>query len=162
MGQANPDAPDPYPYVPVGSQTPETTDDDTPTTYIPDTTQGQQGDDDAAYLPNPVVDPQNTHFRNTLYVSNDVGAFNTVLINIASAGHGFPDSCVGDDTDTNDVDESGFGTPRMTATVKNNRSGGNIEIQLVEAGCRDRRLSGPGRGRERRRWRLLPGVLQGR
>ena len=85
---------------------------------------------------NPVVDPQNTHFRGTLYVSNDVGAFNTVLINIVERGawlHG--DSCVGLTTPTTQARGRirRFGIPRMTATVKNNRSGGNIEIQLVRS-----------------------------
>ena len=85
---------------------------------------------DASYLARPQVSPQDTFFNRTLYVSNDVAAFNTVLINVANTDS-IGETCVPDDTTTSPDDESTFGTPRMTATVKNNRSGGTIVIQLV-------------------------------
>ena len=94
--------------------------------------EGQQRADnlDPAFLVNDVVSPRDTFFNSTLYVSNNVGAFNTVLINVENDE--FTDTCVPDNTDT-DVDESEFGTPRLTATVRNARANQSIEVQLVRS-----------------------------
>ena len=92
-------------------------------------------DDDRAFLADRRVSTRrNTFFRNTLYVSNDGAAFNTVLINVANdppmaGGTAEARTCVPDNTNTNDVDErENAGTARVTATVKNNRSGSSITL----------------------------------
>ena len=71
---------------------------------------------------------RDTFFKNTLYVSNEAGAFNTVLVNVANDA---TQICVPDDGTTSTADESTFGTPRVSATVKNNRSNQTIKVQLA-------------------------------
>ena len=85
-----------------------------------DGTRDQQGTNDEAYLADQRVSPQDTHFRNTLYVSNRVSAYNTVLINVKHDVPPIP-TCVAGDEETASV----------TATVKNNRSGNSITLELV-------------------------------
>ena len=129
----------------------------TPEPYIPVTgtpalltgaTAGEHANDDEAFLANRAVDPQNTFFRNTLYVSNShandstdfvmTGAFNTVLINVAhdpvlTGTTADALTCVQDDSTTLDVNERHAGKALFTATVKNNSSGESITMQLVGA-----------------------------
>ncbi len=86
---------------------------------------------ESAWLLTPASSPQDTFFKNTLYVSNKVGAFNTVLINVANDA---TENCVPDDTNTTPDNEATFGIPRVSATVKNNRSNESIKIQLALSG----------------------------
>ena len=87
---------------------------------------------DPAFLADRRVDPQNTFFRNSLYASNSGDAFNVVLINVDTSGVAdYGDSCVVDNDATADVNEREAGTARVTATVRNNRSGGSVTIELV-------------------------------
>ncbi len=73
--------------------------------------------------------PRETFFRNTLYVSNNVGAYNTILINVNAEAHGLTGNCLADVSATTDVDEAR--TPHMTATVRNSRAGGDpVQVQL--------------------------------
>ncbi len=125
-------APDPLPWVPVGSQTPNDLTDDTPSP-IPGISAGLHSAGDAAYFANRAVDPQDTFFQNTLYVSNDVGAFNTVLVNVAHDPvlTGADLTCVADVATTTDVNERDAGDARVTAIVRNNRSGQSITMELV-------------------------------
>ena len=133
----------PVPFVPVTT---------TPAP-IGGVTEGQHGNGDEAYLANRAIDPQNTFFRNTLYVSNNhmddnddrsgdteaaitVGAFNTVLINVANdpvlTGTNADElTCVQNNTATSDVNERQAGNALVTATVKNNSSGESITMELV-------------------------------
>ena len=88
--------------------------------------------DTPAYLENPVVSPQDTRFRNTLYASNAVSAYNTVLINFRHPDFGtdgvtFPTTC---GTTANTADAAAT----YTATVRNTRSTDSITIQLAQSG----------------------------
>ncbi len=127
----------PEPFIPVTG---------TPALLSNDVTAGEHANDDEAFLANRAVDPQNTFFRNTLYVSNShandstdfvmTGAFNTVLINVAHAPAltgTTPDAltCVQDDSTTLDVNERHDGKALFTATVTNNSSGEFITMDLV-------------------------------
>ena len=80
---------------------------------------------------NTCFDPQDTFFRNTLYVSNNADAFNTVLVNVAHETPltGAPDlTCV---ADASDITVRQAGGARVTATVRNNRSGRFFTVELV-------------------------------
>ncbi len=119
---------DPLAYVPVAS----------PANSADFGTEGQHVNsiDGAGSVPSFLadrrVDPQNTFFRNTLYVSNSGEAFNTVLINVDASGvTDYGNTCVVDNTATADVDEREAGTARVTATVRNNRSGRSITLEMV-------------------------------
>ena len=153
-----PGEPDPLPYI-------RRTDGTTPP--VPNTTAGEFGDDDPSYLMNPGVDPQDTFFRGTLYVSNDPvndeadtddtqdgnqrnemeGAYNTILINVAfpEPGSAVPGTgnCVADvatNGDTGDVDESAEAL--VKAIVRNNRSGDTATLELVVTGADRRNAQG--------------------
>ena len=96
------------------------------------TGEGAHNKNDRAYLADRRVDPQNTFFRNTLYVSNNVSAFNTVLVNVKRAevqGAFETGDCVADDSNTAEEDESAKAL--VTATVKNSRSGKAITFELT-------------------------------
>ena len=84
----------------------------------PDTGTGEHEASDDAYLASDTSSPRDTLFRNTLYVSNNGVAFNTILINVASE----LDTC-------NDTDAT---KANVTATVKNNRTGRSVTLQLVQ------------------------------
>ncbi len=74
---------------------------------------------DLAYLAENTVSPQDTFFKNTLYVSNDGNAYNTVLINVRS-----------DETATCDTTDGTVAN--VMATVRNNRAGGDpITLELA-------------------------------
>ena len=90
-----------------------------PTPPSPDT--GVLEESDAAFLMGDTSSPRDTAFRNTLYVSNDGDAFNTLLINVATATG--TTTCQADDATKASV----------TATVKNNRSGRSITLQLPQS-----------------------------
>ena len=77
--------------------------------------------------------PSDTLFRNTLYVSNNGDAYNTILINVAS-----------EDPTCNDVDNT---KANVTATVKNNRSGRSFTLQLVQSTTEGRNVAGVHQGR---------------
>ncbi len=142
-------APVPPPYVPVNSQADtDPTNDGVATSFITDTVEGVHAEANDSYLANPVVDPRNTFFRNTLYVSNDPrndnddgpgdaatgidslteGAFNTVLINVAH-----PADALVEDTCVPDADDNPTDKASVTATVRNNRTSQEIDVQLVSA-----------------------------
>ena len=93
-----------------------------PTPPAPDT--GVLEASDVAFLTGDTFSPRDTAFRNTLYVSNDGAAFNTLLINVATAT-GTP-TC-------EQVDGADGPDASVTATVKNNRSGRSITLQLVQS-----------------------------
>ena len=137
-------APDPVPYIPVTGAP----------SRISGATEGVHLAADAAYLANRAVDPRNTFFRNALYVSNShvndsddgpgdtdtanttVGAFNTVLINVAhdpalTGTTADALTCVQNNPATDGVDEREAGDALFTATVKNNSSGESITMELV-------------------------------
>ena len=104
-------------YVPVEG---------TPSTSLVSTA-GQQGTGDAAYLADRRVSPQDTFFRNTLYVSNQLAAYNTVLISVAR-DEAVTETCNAAVATTDAVEEA---TAMAMATVRNNRSGKTLNIQLV-------------------------------
>ena len=119
----------PEPYIPV-TGTPD---------LLTGAEAGEHANDDEAFLANRAVDPRNTFFRNTLYVSNShandsadflmTGAFNTVLINVAH-----DPALTGDTADElTCVQDNEAGDPLFTATVKNNSSGESITMELVGA-----------------------------
>ena len=128
--------PDPLPFI-------RRTDGTTP--LIGGVTGGTFDATHASYLMNRGVDPQDTFFRSTLYVSNnnaadeadttdiDEGAYNTILINVAfdesQNSTGTPAYCVLDDATTTTVDESAEAVVR--AIVRNSRSGDQAELELV-------------------------------
>ncbi len=88
----------------------------------PDTPANNEGEHmaaDRAHLVSNESSPRDTLFRNTLYVSNDGGAYNTILINVATD---LPTCNADDDTKAN-----------VTATVKNNSSGKSSTLQLVQS-----------------------------
>ena len=142
------------PHVPVGSQTLADFTDDAPTTFVSGTTEGTHLLADNSYLANLTVDPRNTFFDGTLYVSNDpvndgddgpgqstetgqpgagvagltTGAFNTVLIDVTHEEA--MTTCVREDPA-----DAATATDKasVTATVRNNRTGGEIDIQLVSS-----------------------------
>ena len=129
-------AADEIPYIPVTG---------TPSPISGVSTAGTFEAAHASYLMNRAVDPQDTFFRSTLYVSNndaadnaattdiDEGAYNTILINVnfdASMNTtGTPAYCVLDDATTTEVDESAEAVVR--AIVRNSRSGDEAELELV-------------------------------
>ena len=90
---------------------------DAPDTGVPATV--HSATTEPAHLMSDTSSPRDTLFRNTLYVSNDGGAFNTILVNVPSAD---PTCDVADET-----------TANVTATVKNNRSGKSVTVQLVKS-----------------------------
>ncbi len=141
------------PHVPVGSQTPTDFTDDALTSFVSGATEGVHLLADNSYLANLTVDPRNTFFRNTLYVSNDpvsdgddgpgqdatatgvanltTGAFNTVLIDVTHPA----DALVTNTCVRTDPADAATATDKasVTATVRNNRTGGEIVIELVSA-----------------------------
>ncbi|MYB76753.1 MAG: hypothetical protein F4X83_06585, partial [Chloroflexi bacterium] len=104
-------------YVPVATEPP------TPANNV-----GEHEASDRAHLVTPEASPQDTLFRNTLYVSNDGAAYNTILINVASDLA----TC-----DTNDATRA-----NVTASVKNNRSGRTVTLQLVQTDGADDNVQG--------------------
>ena len=93
------------------------------------TTADQHSPGDPAYLQANEVSPQDTLFRNTLYASSGVSAYNTVLVNFrhssfGTAGFTFPANCVA-------VDGTAGPDATYTATVRNTRSTDSITIELV-------------------------------
>ena len=86
---------------------------------------------ETAHLVSDTSSPQDTFFRNTLYVSNNASAFNTVLINVASDAAGTCEA--GTDNAQTTVNESQISTPFVTARVRNNRSGTPVDVQLVQS-----------------------------
>lgn len=121
-----PGAPSPLPYIPIAATA-------TPTN-IGTGEDGEHALADPAYLADLRVDPKDTFFRSTLYVSNKVDAYNTVLVNVDTSGiANYTDTCVVNDPDTADVNEREAGTARVTAIVRNNRSGDSITMELVRA-----------------------------
>ena len=84
---------------------------------------------DEAFLRNDTVAPQSTYFNNTLYVSNNVSAYNTVLINYRHPATvtTSPTTCV---QDTNNAVTA---AATVTATVKNNRTARTITLELATA-----------------------------
>ncbi len=82
---------------------------------------------DTAHLMTDTSSPRDTLFRNSLYVSNDMDAYNVVLINFRHpAGTAAADiaTCK---AAPNDADAN------VTAVVKNNRSGEDITLELALA-----------------------------
>ncbi len=65
-----------------------------PTTPTLGTTPGSHTTDDTAYIANPAVQPQYTHFDGTLYVSNNPDAHNTILITAVDRVTANTDGCV--------------------------------------------------------------------
>ncbi len=97
-------------------------------------TEGQQGGNGTvAFFTNPQVSPQDTFFRNTLYVSNAVDAYNTVLINVTT-DPAVTATCM-TEVDTTDALEAA--NANVTATVKNNRSGKTLNLEMVADGTDD-------------------------
>ncbi len=87
---------------------------------------------DPAYMKTPQVSPQDTSFGNTLYASNRVSAYNTVVINfthpqIEATGFTADPTCVV-------VDGAAGPDATYTATVRNTRSTDSITIELVHSG----------------------------
>ena len=82
---------------------------------------------DTAHLMSNTSSPRDTLFRNSLYVSNDMDAYNAVLVNFAHP----------DGTDAADYATCKAGDPtseaNVTAVVKNNRSGKTITLELALA-----------------------------
>ena len=110
----------------------------TPVTGTPSQDLGQTNDqhvsaNETAYLRNRASSPQDTNFRGTLYVSNNVSGYNTVLVNytFAAAATTATTTCKLDSEDDPTKD------PIVTATVRNNRSGNSVTMQLVEAADAD-------------------------
>ncbi len=58
---------------------------DPPYSRLTGITDGEHKTDDPAYLAEPRVQPQYTYFDNTLYVSNDPAAHNTILITVGQS-----------------------------------------------------------------------------
>ena len=117
-----PGAPVPLPYIPIAA-------DATPANLggAADVHTGT----DRAYLADLRVDPQDTFFRNTLYVSNDGSAYNTVVVNVNTSGlTAYDNTCV-------QVDGASGPDAVVTAVVRNNRSGDTITMELVRAGDGD-------------------------
>jgi hypothetical protein len=81
---------------------------------------------DTAHLMANTSSPRDTLFRNTLYVSNDMDAYNAVLVNFAH-----PDGTDAADYETCKADPTS--EANVTAVVKNNRSGKTITIELALA-----------------------------
>ena len=105
----------------------------TPVTGTPSQDLGQTNDqhmpaNETAYLRNRASSPQDTNFRGTLYVSNNVSGYNTVLVNYT-----FADTATTAQEATCKVDSDNNLTKdaNVTATVRNNRSGNDITMQLV-------------------------------
>ena len=89
----------------------------------PATSDATQAAGEEAWLKNNTSSPQDTRFQNRLYVSNDGAAYNTVLVNfLHPVGATNTATCK---ADPNDADAN------VTATIKNNRSGKDITIELV-------------------------------
>ena len=114
-------------YVPVGSQN------DSVPAHLDAYTPGEQGRADRpTYLTNPAVSPQDTSFNGALYVSNQIGAYNTVLIDVTN-----PDL----DGDNNPVDFPSTCTTEnpkeavVTATVRNNSSNKTLTLELPTSGA---------------------------
>ncbi len=123
-------APVPPPHIPIEAGTDPTN--------IGAGVNGVHDDGDPAFLADRRVDPQDTFFRNTLYVSNNVGAFNTVLVNVAhdpalTGNNADGRNCVQNNPNTQDVNERLVGTANVTASVRNNRSGQSITMEMVVA-----------------------------
>ena len=84
-------------------------------------------DGEAAHLMSDLPSPRDTLFRNTLYVSNNAAAYNTILINVGVETG--TTTCVADTTA-----DGGFGpNATVTATVKNNRSGKSVTLELAKS-----------------------------
>ncbi|MCY4450253.1 MAG: hypothetical protein OXE02_15565 [Chloroflexi bacterium] len=79
------------------------------------------------------VSPQDTLFRNTLYVSNQVSAYNTLLISFSDPDADPTDTATIQDTCVQ-VDGSDGPDATFTANVKNNRSNVTKTIELQQAG----------------------------
>ena len=85
---------------------------------------GAHAPGEAAWLMSDTSSPQDTLFRNTLYISNDVGAYNTGLINFVHPAGATPAEQATCKAAPNAKDAN------VTATVKNNRSGQSIVLEL--------------------------------
>ena len=114
------EVPSPWPYIPIAN--PSADIGDTEGELTAGTTPSAA---DEAYLADRRVDPQNTFFQSTLYVSNNVDAFNTVVVNVDTSG-------VADyDNTCEQVDNDDGPDAVVTATVRNNRNGDTITMELV-------------------------------
>ena len=90
---------------------------------------GLHAPNEAAWLMSDTSSPQDTLFRNTLYISNDVSAYNTGLINFV---HPTGATTAEQATCITDLDNNATATANVTATVKNNRSGRWIVLELAQ------------------------------
>ncbi len=104
-------------YVPIASP-----DADPPAVNVSGT--GHAATGETAWLTSNTSSPRDTLFRNTLYVSNNTDAYNTILINVGVDTAAT--TCV-------DVDGSPGPDATVTATVKNNRTGRSQTLELVKS-----------------------------